>query len=576
MKKILTLMLVLTMALAALAGCDTTGKQTDATSSPPQTTKASGATPAPTEDPLGYLNLDTTMPIVKEGSSLTLKLISVQQDWATASPEDHYIWAFFKEYCNLDLDVTYYQGGSWAEQRNLVFTGGDLPDIFYQCGFSTSDMVRYGQGEGLLHPLEDLIEQYAPLIKMAIEANPNILLETKTPDGHMYCIPRITAEYVELNTVRMFINKAWLDQGGLKMPSTLDDLTEVLRYFRDGDPNGNGEADEIPWLGTAGGTGTVVLTALGMNTNSSLEIFVKSDGKTVSSPPLEDNYIHYLTYMKQLMDEGLFNSDFYTMSTEQVNATLARNIVGLSQMAAPFINMPEPEQYRQYESLIPLTSAYNSERVWPVGTSLGQGTFAIAYDTEYPEAAIRMANVFFEEGIPLLFWLGPIKSESYEPQYPIEGWDPSFCYYEDGAFGIECPDGTDAWTYINNHVGIYNGGPVGFMYKDQQLYDQLGMHDARMPENELIWRESMQANVAPYEKQPLPTLFLDVETLERANELITPINDYIETMEAKFIMGNEPLENIDAFKEQLKSLGIEEFLQIYQDAYDAYLANVAG
>ena len=80
-----------------------------------------------------------------------------------------------------------------------------------------------------------------------------------------------------------------------------------------------------------------------------------------------------------------------------------------------------------------------------------------------------------------------------------------------------------------------------FMYKDQQLYDQLGMHDARMPENELIWRESMQANVAPYEKQPLPTLFLDVETLERANELITPINDYIETMEAKFIMGNEPL-----------------------------------
>ncbi|NLG36508.1 MAG: extracellular solute-binding protein, partial [Clostridiales bacterium] len=259
----------------------------------------------------------------------TLKLISVQQDWATASPEDHYIWAFFKEYCNLDLDVTYYQGGSWAEQRNLVFTGGDLPDIFYQCGFSTSDMVRYGQGEGLLHPLEDLIEQYAPLIKMAIEANPNILLETKTPDGHMYCIPRITAEYVELNTVRMFINKAWLDQGGLKMPSTLDDLTEVLRYFRDGDPNGNGEADEIPWLGTAGGTGTVVLTALGMNTNSSLEIFVKSDGKTVSSPPLEDNYIHYLTYMKQLMDEGLFNSDFYTMSTEQVNATLARNIVGL-------------------------------------------------------------------------------------------------------------------------------------------------------------------------------------------------------------------------------------------------------
>ena len=578
MKKALAFVLALT-ALFALAGCNTAGNTQAATTAPPQTSQTAGATQAPTETQLDYLNLDSTMPIVKEGSSLTLKLISVQGDWVTATPKDHWIWAFFKKYCNLDLDVKYYQAGSWSEQRNLLFTSGDLPDIFYQCPFDANDIVRYGQAEGMFYPLEGLISQYAPLIQQTINQHPNFSIEATTPDGHMYCIPRMVQEGVELNTARVFINQSWLDKGKMKMPATVEELIAALKFFKDGDPNGNGQEDEIPWLASAGNGSisvTLMLTALGMNTDTTMEPFVKSDGKTISIAVAEDNYIHYLEYMKQMMADGLINSDLYTMTPEQISATLSKNIVGLSGMAAPFVYMPEPEQYRQYESLVPLTSAYNSEKVWTGTSAIVQGTFAISHTTKYPEACIRMANVFFEHdqpgGMALLFFVGSLKSDSYEPKYTVEGWEPVTWKYDNGAWTPTSPDGTDLWTYINNRIGITTNGPVGVSYKEAEVGELLGKASV-MPDNESFWRASMQKNVAPYEKLKMPTLFFDVQSLERVNELITPITDYIKTMEAKFITGNEPLENIAAFKDQLKKLGIEEYLQIYQKAYDAYLAN---
>ena len=43
-------------------------------------------------------------------------------------------------------------------------------------------------------------------------------------------------------------------------------------------------------------------------------------------------------------------------------------------------------------------------------------------------------------------------------------------------------------------------------------------------------------------------------------------------MTVKFIMGLEPLENLDSFVETLRSLGVDEVIAAYQTAYDRYMA----
>ena len=43
-------------------------------------------------------------------------------------------------------------------------------------------------------------------------------------------------------------------------------------------------------------------------------------------------------------------------------------------------------------------------------------------------------------------------------------------------------------------------------------------------------------------------------------------------MTLKFITGAEPLDNFDNFRATIKSMGIDEALQLKQDGLDAYMA----
>ena len=45
---------------------------------------------------------------------------------------------------------------------------------------------------------------------------------------------------------KLWIYQPWLDALGLEMPTTTDEFEQVLLAFKEQDPNGNGQADEIP------------------------------------------------------------------------------------------------------------------------------------------------------------------------------------------------------------------------------------------------------------------------------------------------------------------------------------------
>ena len=516
-----------------------------------------------------YLNLDSTMPIVEDGNKITLKIAALQGDTWTAKPEDHYLWAFIEKYCNIDLDVTYYKTGSWDEQKSLLFLSDTLPDIIFGANFSPADLVKYGQFEGVLYPMEDLIREYAPLISDYADEHPEMLANSTTPDGHVYALPRVDRDNVDVNTVRAFIHESWLKEQGVEMPKTLDELTDILKAFRDGDPNGNGDADEIPFLAKPDSGRVIVLTAMGINASDPVSFYATEDGK-VTIGAMSENYVHYLEYMKMLFEEGLIDEDFYTMTDDEYNAKLSQNVAGLAVMSAPFVYMPEAEKYEQYQHIIPLTSAYNDTPVWPGITGIQTGVFAICRDTKYPEVCIRLANLFFEENINLLAFAGPQASENLEPQYPVEGWEPVYAKLVDGAIVFETSTGEDLGTYIFNHVGNMN--QVGPAYMQDEANALVG-YDAPLGPQEMHWRNSMRENAVPYERLKLPTLFLDEASIDRANELRTPIEDYINTMEAKFIMGTTPLEEIDTFYATLEGLHIDEYISLYQTAYDSYLVN---
>ncbi|MNP85028.1 hypothetical protein D3C76_1845870 [compost metagenome] len=51
---------------------------------------------------------------------------------------------------------------------------------------------------------------------------------------------------------------------------------------------------------------------------------------------------------------------------------------------------------------------------------------------------------------------------------------------------------------------------------------------------------------------------------------MSEVDTYMKEMLLKFVMGNEPLENFDTYRDTLQKMNIEKAIEIYQVAYDRY------
>ena len=92
----------------------------------------------------------------------------------------------------------------WKEKKGLLFAG-ELPDAFYGQGIlSDVDVIKYGN-QGMLIPLNDLIDKHAPNVKKLLEENPEYKKQLTAPDGNIYSLPSLT----ELSPVKQLIVSNW-------------------------------------------------------------------------------------------------------------------------------------------------------------------------------------------------------------------------------------------------------------------------------------------------------------------------------------------------------------------------------
>ena len=153
-------------------------------------------------------------------------------------------WAVFKEagdLTNVYLDsMISLTNSNEQEAFNLMVASGSLADVI--CYVNGNELDKLGRDGGLI-PLNDLIDKYAPNIKKALEENTQFAKDAYSLDGNIYYIPKTqTLKFTEFYWIR----KDWLDKLGLEVPTTTEELHDVLYAFRNEDPNGNGIKDEIP------------------------------------------------------------------------------------------------------------------------------------------------------------------------------------------------------------------------------------------------------------------------------------------------------------------------------------------
>lgn len=445
---------------------------------------------------------------------------------------------------------------AYEERKNLAFASGSLPDVFFGGRLSPADEVTYGS-QGLLLPLEALIAEHAPNLAQLLAERPDLRRAITTPDGHIYALPAVTAGFGVYP--KLWINAAWLDALGLAMPRTTDELYEVLRAFQTGDPNGNGEADEIPISSTSlegwplDDLRPGLLAAFGFSVGYGRALFDVADGR-VRFVPAEPAFYEYLAFVHRLYRDGLLDPDAFTQDLTALAAKGAADRLGAFTAAGPFL-VVGPERNETFRQLLPLTSAVNATPMWPRTSAYVRGTFAISHTNPDPAATMRWVDRFYDlEGALLLV-------------HGVYGED--WVYTPSGGIARLYPEGENPELYRAATLTPDAGSQLPHNREPVFALAQIDLAQTN-PLNFYIAEQT--ALLEPYAAPTLPPLYFTPDEQRELSALLLELERFTQSAEAGFITGQRPLDTWEAYLETLRRIGLERVLALYTAAYERYLA----
>ncbi len=484
--------------------------------------------------------LATTFPLTTENVTFT---VFGQRDQNQANWDDVYVLNKYADMTGVTMDWQEVPAQGYDEVKNLLFASNDLPDLFVRAVLTDNDIIQYGVTSGQLLPLNDMLEQYAPNFYALMEANPSIRQSITAPDGNIYALPRVDLSDTGRMDFKQWINKDWLAKLGLQPPTNIEEMKQVLTAFRDGDPNGNGEKDEIP-MGIREPSSVYQLGgSFGLQYQMRDTYNIDENGK-LHNWLCDDAFKEYLTYLNDLYSEGLIWQDYYKNDRPQWRTNLANAAYGVMYMPYSDVFLKVEDQYAALEPLV----GPHRDQLWSdanVGCQVGQ--FAISSTCKNPELALQWVDYFYSEEGAQFF------------AYGVEGET----FYRDA----------DGNPHLNDDI---INAPEGFMTALGKINLVPGLYFPSLTDNSTdgVIASKLTKEVAsvfvPYLPKTIvakPTVSLD--DMDAVNAITQDLVTYRDTAVTKFILGEWGFDKWDEYCNTLDTIGIHQLEDIYQRALDA-------
>lgn len=518
------------------------------------------------------------LPIVTEPVTLTFLVTEHPGiiDWNT---NEFILW--LEETTGVNLEFDYVPLAERTEKLNLVLATGDFPDVIFGMGGSfTAAALQQGIQDGLFLPLNDLIDEHCVEVHKLFEQFPGARGLLTQLDGNIYSMPRVNECYHCTMASKYWINRQWLDNLGLEMPTTIDEFYDVLVAFRDQDANGNGDlSDEIPMAGAyTGGWYTrsemfimnafthydLELNDPGGSTMRAFGLYLDGDTVVVpfDQPALKDG----LKFMHKLVDEGLFYVGSFTQNDEQLTQLAeneSANLLGGTMAGYNSFTQMGGERYREYDVLLPLVGpdGFQNQVVWPHDSIITRN-YVISAECEYPEVAIKLADFMLT------------LESSLRSYYGVEGVD--WKWAEEGQIGMNGEpaiyEQLTPWQDIdpqNQHITQYGLEKLDAAFRfgvvaepDTDIYSAEGL--------ELYLLQATQA-LEPYghPERTIPPLKFSTEETEALAVIRAELATAIQEGMIGFMIGTRDVDaDYDAFMADLEAKGLRTLIEAYQKAYD--------
>nr|WP_150960057.1 extracellular solute-binding protein [Aneurinibacillus sp. XH2] len=466
--------------------------------------------------------------------------------------EETLVWSEYEKMSNMKIKFDLIPFDSLTEKRNLILAGGDYPDAFYSARLGSADLMRYGQ-QGVFIKLNDLIDEYAPNFKKLLDTYPDLRKGLTMPDGNIYSFPSFyDPEFLPmLIGTPLWIKQEWLEKLNMSEPQTTEEFYQYLKAVKETDLNGNGQADEIPFSGA--GIGPLLdhlKGAWGLGNRGLGHKFVDVDPETneLRFIKTDPKYKELLEYVHKLYQEGLIDSEIFTLKTSNLYAKGGEGTFGSTIVPNPKTLMNQDG----YVGLGALKGPHGDQMYTHIKVPMVHiGAFAITDKNKHPEATVRWMDHFFGEEGARFYFMGQ-KDVTYK----------------------ETADGK------LEYVDEITNNPNGLTY-DQALAKYFtwlgGSYPGYVKEQYFKGSETLPESIATGEKaEPhrVPEIWNNFNYTEEETEFMSSIGkditSYVNEAEAKFINGSMPFSEWDNYVKTVEKMGLEEYMRVYKQAYERY------
>ena len=570
-KRIVTMLLAVSLISGMLAGCGTTAASSgSAESAQASTTSEQQAqTPASTqkteesaapeasqqeslaeEAPAFELAETVDLPITNEVTTFSM--------WCSAPPGGlSVVGSPIMEYItgktNISLELLEQNMMTANEKFNLMVASQDYPDIISAFDESYSGGAVKGYEDDVIMDLTDLMEENAPNYMAYIQQDQQNYRDAYNDDGQMLFMNGYNDNYVQArgNVIRQDL----LDKLGLDTPVTYDDYHDVLEAFKN-------DGIEYPiWMPQALQGGALLSAGFGVSgytLQQSGTHFFQKDG-TVYSSFLTEEYKEFLQLMAQWYSEGLMAKDFYAIVDDMGSASepeILNGNVGVWYHMADKIGTYNKSSSVEGFHAVGIADAVQQEGeishfYQNEGSSKTTNKgISISVQAEDPEDILKFFDWFFT------------KEGSTVANYGIEG--TSFEYDAEGN-----PQYTD--LIANNPDYTFQQIALLYCWADiPTIVDRDRSFRATYTQDSLDAIELYGKNTDGAYEMPTRLSFTAAESDEYAST-IGDIETRADEQIVRFVIGELNFDSDwDDFVQELKDMGLERCVELKQAALDRY------
>ncbi len=467
---------------------------------------------------------------------------------------------------------------SLSEQVNIQIAGGDLPDAYMGVGFSNYELSNYGDDGTFIDLTPYITEDVMPNLTKILAEHPEIKAAITMDGGAIYGLPSGeqmgTAgigkeEDYSIFTVPQFsmINKKWLDELNMEVPTTLDELHEVLKAFKDNDmaakvygaepgstiPMSTG-FDEWCWGQNIFYAGFGFTNWINDVCN---DLTLGSDGK-VNFVCDDDNYREALTYFSDWYNEGLMDAEMFSQDTTQLMAKCQQGYVGVSTWW--YIEELMGDYSEDYVFLPVLDGPDGTNNVTVrTGGAIGSGNLSITSACKSPTNLLKFFDKWYDGETVMQLQYGPI--DVYFTGKDDKGvWNSITDDESQEKYGKSAGELKGYYEVAGPKLILSHYYSDTFNMEDRAIERLTDLYDYWMPQ------------VKDTSVYPIDCVFTNDE-LETIDMYKTDFENTVAEQEGLWIKEGGPTdEEWEAYKEKLtNTCGMEELLKVYQGAYDRYV-----